>query len=63
MTPDFAEFILQTPDDQRQGRVFKLPLARNGKPLRSEKVGEVVSKIGELAKVVVNKADGKFARR
>jgi integrase len=60
MTPDFAEFILQTPEGQRYGRVFKLPLASNGK-LRPEKVGTVVSAIGQKAGVVVNKTEGKFA--
>lgn len=61
MTPDFATFILQTPEDRRCGRVFNLPCTRSGKPLRTEKIGDIVSAIGKRAGVVVNKAEGKFA--
>jgi integrase len=61
MTPDFAAFVLQTPQPQRQGRLFKLPMGVNGKPLRPEKVGAIASCIGERAGVIVNKAKGKFA--
>ena len=32
MTPDFAEFLLQTPEAQRVGRVFKLNAAGNVEP-------------------------------
>ncbi|MBC8357012.1 MAG: site-specific integrase [Planctomycetes bacterium] len=54
MTPDFAEFILQTPVDERHGSVFKLGKEPNV-------VSRVVSAIGKTAGVIVNKADGKFA--
>jgi len=30
MTPDFVEFLLQTPPSEREGRVFKLPGMREG---------------------------------
>jgi len=58
MTPDFAGWLLNTPQAQRSGPVF--PLC-NGKQVDSGTVGRVVSAIGEKAGVVVNKAAGKFA--
>ncbi len=61
MTPDFAEFIAQTPEAERHGRVFKLVGQRGGRPMTPAKVGVIVARIGERAGVVVNKADGKYA--
>jgi integrase len=61
MTPDFAEFILQTPEDQRQGRLFKLDNSRTGQPLLLDAVSHLVSDIGETAGVVIDKAAGTFA--
>jgi integrase len=54
MTPDFAEFILQTPNAERHGPVFKVGRDRNA-------TSRIVTAIGKRAAVVVNKADGKFA--
>lgn len=54
MTPDFAEWLLQTPEASRSGPVFALPVAPDA-------VGRVVSRIGERAVVVVDKASEKFA--
>jgi len=54
MTPDFADFILRTPEAERRGRVF-------GVGTSSNKVGVTVSSIGKRAGVVVNKADSKYA--
>jgi integrase len=54
MTPDFAEWLLTTPQEQRHGPVFTLGLA-------PKTVSRIVSAIGEKAGVVVNKAEGKFA--
>ena len=63
ITPDFAQFLLETPPEHRKGRVF--PLFRVGAwrpiPIASQRVCAVVSEIGKKAGVVVNKADGKFA--
>ena len=60
VTPDFAAFLLQTPEAERVGPVF--PLAdQYGMPIAPRNVGVIVSKIGRKAKVVTNKADGKFA--
>lgn len=46
MTPDFAEWLLQTPEDERIGRVFKLPMA-------IRRMGHGVCDIGQKAGVVV----------
>jgi integrase len=59
--PDFAEFILRTPEDQRHGRVFKIDGLKTKKPITPKRVCRIVSDIGELAGVVVNKDEGKFA--
>jgi integrase len=57
MTPDFADWLLQTPLDRRIGKVFGV--AALG--LRLDKVSKVVSEIGKRAGVVVNREQGKFA--
>jgi integrase len=61
MTPDFAEFVLETPKNERVGTVFKLRSLIHGQLISAKRVGRIVSAIGEKAGVVVNKADGKFA--
>jgi integrase len=61
MTPDFAELILQTPERDRRGRVFKLNDVETGLPLSAHWVGRVVTAIGKAARVVVNSAGGKTA--
>ena len=61
MTPDFAQFLAETPEAERVGPVFKLPALRNGQPKHPREIGRIVSVIGRMAGVVVNKADGKFA--
>ena len=54
--PDFAEFLMATPEDERTGPVFKLPCRRGEyRPLGWQYVSAVVSRIGEAAKVVVNR--------
>jgi integrase len=61
MTPDFAQWLLETfPESDRHGRVFKIDGLQSGKPITPGRVGRLVSKIGEKAGVVVNKADGKY---
>jgi integrase len=59
MTPDFAQWLLATPQDQRSGFVF--PLGPGGRQLSLKRVSRTVSEIGETAGVVVNKEQGKFA--
>ena len=61
LTPDFAEFLLQTPQEAREGAVFNLIGNTTGKPLSPKRVCRIVSAIGRAAKVVVNKTEGKFA--
>jgi integrase len=55
MAPEFALFLLETPEAARTGAVFKLPGLRGGKSeLRSKRVGRIVSKIGAAAGVRVH---------
>jgi integrase len=61
MTPDFADYLLKTPRHQRIGCVFKLKGIRTGEQMTSARAGRVISEIGELAGVLVNKAERKFA--
>ena len=52
ITPDFADFLLQTPEADRRGRVFR-PLMPSGNPASSHQAGRMLALIGELARVVV----------
>jgi integrase len=61
MTPDFAQWLLKTPEAERHGQVFKMIGLENGKPIAPRTVGRLVSKIGNKAGVVVNKAADKCA--
>ncbi|MEX2119904.1 MAG: site-specific integrase, partial [Pirellulales bacterium] len=61
MTPDFAEWLLSTPEHDRVGLVFKLPGLLTGKTISQKRVSRIISTIGEKAGVVVNKDEGKFA--
>lgn len=61
MTPDFAEFLLATPESDRHGRVFKLGGQFTKGPMTSRRVGRVISEIGKKAGVVVNSGAGKYA--
>jgi integrase len=61
MTPDFAEWLLPTPEVERDGRVFKLNGVKTGTPITPKRVSRIITKIGKKAGVVVNKAEGKFA--
>lgn len=61
MTPDFAGFLLNTPEFERTGKVFKLAGTFTKKAITPGRVSRVISAIGKKAKVVVNKADGKYA--
>jgi integrase len=61
MTPDFAEFLLRTPEAQRHGRVFRLNQDGGTIPIDTHHVGQVVDKIGKKAGVIVNAVDGKTA--
>jgi integrase len=53
MAPEFADFLLQTPEAERHGRVFK-PQSRSGKVVVGFLcVCHTISRVGRLAGVVV----------
>ncbi len=54
ITPDFAEFLSETPLADRHGPVFRLPGMRKGSlDIRSKWVGKILTKIGKKAGVCV----------
>ena len=61
MTPDFAQFVLATPEAERAGFVFPLPDRRDGRQVGHKQAGRVVSDIGEAAHIVVDPKTGKTA--
>jgi integrase len=61
MTPDFAEFLLKTPEAERTGLVFKLNASHTGTRLTPHAIGQVVVEIGEKAGAIVNAVDRKTA--
>jgi integrase len=61
MTPDFAEFLLQIPEAERRGRVFKLNEPNTGIPITTHSVGKIVGAIGRKSGVIVNAVDRKAA--
>lgn len=60
ITPDFADFLQQTPEGCRGGRVFR-PLYKSGKRImtRENDVSAIVSDIGKAAGVKVNPSDAR----
>ncbi len=63
MTPDFAEWLLRTPDRERRGRVFRLTGLLSGQPISPKRVSRLVTKIGKKAGVVVNREMKKVKER
>jgi len=62
IAPEFAGFLLRTPEDQRSGRVFKLkPRKVRGERLTADRVTRIVCEIGRKADVIVDKTQKKFA--
>ena len=61
MTPDFADWLMRTPEAERVGIVFPLADPKMGRPLCIGTVGPVVSAIGRKAGVVTDKAEGRYA--
>ena len=54
--PDFAEYLTEIPENERTGRVFKLPCRRGEvRTLGWQYVSAIVCQIGEAAKVVVDR--------
>jgi integrase len=60
LAPEFAEFLLAVPKANRVGLVFGI-YGKSGRPLSTKRASRYISAIGEAAKVVTNKADGKYA--
>ncbi len=56
ITPDFAEFLLQTPEEERTGHVFTVRRRRGGAIRDPDLIGPVISQIGKTAGVIVNKS-------
>ena len=61
MTPDFAQFLLQTPRVARSGLIFKLVGHYTHEQMTPPRIGRIISAIGRRAGVVVRKSEGKFA--
>lgn len=61
MTPDFAQFLLQTPRVAREGLVFNLVGHYTQEQMTPPRIGRIISEIGRRAGVVVRKSEGKFA--
>lgn len=60
MTPDFAEFLLRTPQAERRGRVFPLRAwNRNRACTHTDTVGKNIARIGKRANVKVKDEGGK----
>ena len=53
MSPEFAELLLQTPESERTGPVFK-PLGLKGQRPTLDRVSRVISAIGEAAHIKVH---------
>ena len=53
MTEDFYNLIMETPEAERVGEVFKLNALRTGLPITSKRVIKIVGNIGRKAGVVV----------
>jgi integrase len=56
MTPDFAQWLLKSPIEERQGKVFAV-----GEGFGIDRTSRVICKMGAKAQVVVNKEQDKFA--
>ena len=54
MSPEFAEFLLATPEADRRGRVFRPQMKRSVTVPTSGRVGRTISRIGKLAGVKVH---------
>jgi integrase len=64
MAPEFAMFLLETPESERTGPVFALAKRRKkSQPYTPEEVGKIVSKIGRRAGVVVKDSDDTGRRK
>lgn len=54
IAPEFAEFLLATPETDRRGLVFGIEGLTPGQPLDTQRASRTIAKIGETALVVVD---------
>ena len=55
LVPDFAQWLLRTPEDERVGPVFRIIGLETGEPISSKQVSRLATKIGKRAGIVVNR--------
>jgi len=55
MTPDFARYVLCTPEEARVGRVFKVNALPTGQRMSGKRVSRIITKVGKAAGVVVHR--------
>ena len=60
IAPEFAEFLLATPEAGRRGLAFGI-YGQGGGPLSTKRASRYISAIGKAAKVVTNKAENRYA--
>ena len=53
IAPEFAQFLAETPQDQRRGRVFR-PLGSKGDVVTAERASQLIAKMGRKAGVMVH---------
>ena len=63
MTPDFAQFLLGIPEEERVGRVFRLNGHQTGNPITPRRVGRIISEIGKRTGVIVNRTRKKVKEK
>ncbi len=56
ITPDCAQWLLETPEKDRTGPVFTIMGLQSGKPITSKRISRIITRIGKKANVVVNRA-------
>ncbi len=61
ITPDFAEFLLETPQGERRGLVFGIVGQVGGKPFDTKRASRYISAFGARAGIVVDANDGRSA--
>ena len=61
LTPDFAEWLLHTPESDRHGPVFPILTRHNPQRMLPNQAGRIISAIGKKAGIIVNKEAGKYA--
>ncbi len=61
MVPEFAEFLAETPKEDRQGFVFPLASGEDGRQIDRKAAGRAVARMGEKAGIVVDAETGTTA--